>query len=125
MKSIPLHIIVSMFLIGIASQTASAQHAKKPFTVADEIGLTLFVHPGGTSAEVKFSPDGNYFAVWSERGRLDVNRVEDSLRFYRGEDVKNFLQHSDGSQPPSPVWVVTRSCKEAEYGVIDDWRWLR
>src|SRR5438309_7697976 len=124
-KILYFRVIVALFVIDIASQIALPQQTKKAFTVADDIALTSLSHPGGTRAEVLFSPDGNYFAVWSERGRLDLNRVEDSLRFYRGEDVKNFLQHSDGSLPPSPIWVVTRSWKEAEYGVIDDWRWLR
>src|SRR6184192_2572231 len=93
-------VIVALSVIDIASQVALAQQAKKAFSVEDDIAFTYFVPPGGTRAQVLFSPDGNYFAVWSERGRLDLNRVEDSLRFYRGEDVKNFLQHSDGSQPP-------------------------
>jgi len=69
-----------------------------------------------------FSPDGNYFAVWSERGRVDLNDVEDSLRFYRSQDVVNFLEHSDESHPLSPVWEVNRSDKEGP--VINDWRWL-
>ena len=33
------------------------------FTVADEIGLTLFDDPHGIQRNVQFSPDGNYFAV--------------------------------------------------------------
>ncbi len=53
---------------------------------------------------------------------LDLDRVEDSLRFYRNRDVKNFLEHSDELQPPSPVWVVNRSAKEG--ASISDWRWL-
>ena len=69
-----------------------------------------------------FSPDGNYFAVWTERGRLDLNRVDDSLRFYRSQDVEDFLKHPDASQPPSPVWVVDRS--DTKGGSINDWRWL-
>src|SRR6266566_7420514 len=91
------------YLSGTGSTIVLAQQAKKPFTVADEIGLTLFNSPGNGPTEVHFSPDGNYFAVWTERGRLDVNRVEDSLRFYRSRDVENFLERSNESQPPSPV----------------------
>jgi len=90
----------------MVSTVASARQAKKPFTVSDEIGLTLFGDSNGGTPEVHFSPDGNYVAVWTERGRLDLNRVEDSLRFYRSEDIKNFLEHPDESRPPSPVWIV-------------------
>ncbi|MGA2335016.1 MAG: hypothetical protein ABSG08_06535 [Terriglobales bacterium] len=99
------------------------EQAKKPFTVADEIGLTLFGTPNGLPPEVHFSPDGNYFAVWTERGRLDLNRVEDSLRFYRSQEVENFLGHSDESQPLSPIWGVIFS-SDQEGPVINDWRWL-
>src|ERR1700691_3113916 len=99
-----------------------AQQIKKPFTVADEIGLTLFSIPGGEAPQVHFSPDGNVFVIWTERGRLDLNCVEDSLRFYRVQDIKNFLEHSDRTQPPSPVWVVNRSQNEGR--IINDLHWL-
>jgi hypothetical protein len=44
---------------------ALAQKAKRPFTVTDEIGLTLFGSLDGGAPEMRFSPDGKYFAVWS------------------------------------------------------------
>ncbi len=122
MENIWFHIIVFICAIGATSKIASAQHAKKPFTVAEEIGLTLFDDPSGRRAEVLFSPDGNYSAVWSERGRLDINRVEDSLRFYLRQDLEAFLKHPDASQPPSAVLVVNRS--DISGGAIGDWRWL-
>jgi dipeptidyl aminopeptidase/acylaminoacyl peptidase len=100
-----------------------AQQAKKPFTVDDEIGLTLFGIPAGAPPEVLFSPDGKYFAVWTERGRLDLNRPEDSLRFYRSQDVENFLRHSDRRQPAPPVWEINLSTYK-EGPIINYWRWL-
>lgn len=115
-------IIVVMFLIGATSPIASAQQTKKPFTVADDIEITLFRTIGEPPKKVEFSPDGDYFAVYSERGRLDLNRLEDSLRFYRSQDVADFLKHSNESHPPSPVWVLNRFDKEGP--VIKDWRWL-
>src|SRR5579862_8057032 len=99
-----------------------AQQGKKPFTVSDEIGLTFFNSPGNGWPELRVSPDGKYFAVWTERGRLDLNRVEDSLRFYSTSSVKDFLQHSHVSQPPAPVWIMDRIGKEGR--IISDWRWL-
>ena len=72
-------VVVLAFLIGAASAIALAQQARKPFTVADEIGLMHFGDPvGGQADAVRASPDGNYFAVDTERGRLDLNRPEDS-----------------------------------------------
>src|SRR5260370_32361273 len=79
-----------------------AQQTKKPFTVADEIVLTLFGNPDGSPPELHFSPDGQYFAVWAERGQLDLNLFADSLRFYLSADLGPFLDHSDESLPPAP-----------------------
>jgi dipeptidyl aminopeptidase/acylaminoacyl peptidase len=117
----------SMFVlicpIGIAFRIAVAQQPRRPFTVSDEIGLTLFGTPNGGEPEVHFSSDGRYVAVWSERGRLDVNRPEDSLRFYRVQDVEGFLKHPDQSQPPCPFWAVNLSTNK-EAPIISKWRWL-
>ena len=123
MKTLYFRVIVALSVIDITSQIALAQQTnKKAFTVADDIGLTYFAPSVGTRAEVRFSPDENYFAVWSERGRLDLNCVEDSLRFYRRQDVEAFLKHPDTLPSVNPVWIVNRSDKEGT--VINDWRWL-
>jgi dipeptidyl aminopeptidase/acylaminoacyl peptidase len=122
-KLIWFSIIVLIFLIGTVSPIAMTQQPKKPFTVADEIGLTLFSTPKGEQAEVRFSSDGQYVATWSERGRLDLNRPEDSLRFYRVRDVEEFLERPDQSQPPSPFWVINLST-DTEGPIITKWRWL-
>ena len=131
MKIASISVVALAFLGGPFSLGASAQQAKKPFTVADDIGLTLFSNPNGTKTEAAlFSPDGRYLAVRSERGRLDVNLVEDSISFYRSEDIKNFLAGGEESRRPAAFWIVTRSCKEAEDtvggedGAIRHWRWM-
>lgn len=121
-KNLYFRVIVALSAIHITSQIALAQQTKKAFTVADDIALTYFVPSGGTRAQLLFSPDGTYFAVWSERGRLDLDRVEDSLRFYRRQDVEDFLKSSDASQSVKPIWILNRSDKEG--AVINDWRWL-
>ncbi len=118
-KVVRFLILSFLGLTGTGSTVASAQRAKKPFTVADEIGLALF---SGSREHVRFSPDRQYFAVYSERGRPEVNLVEDSLRFYLRQDVESFLKHPDASQTPSPVWVVAVSDKEGL--IIGEWCWL-
>src|SRR6266436_10286194 len=105
-KLIPVFIAGFLCLDGTI---ARAQETKRPFTLADDIGFVYSADLYGGAEAVQFSPGGNYFAVDTERARLDLNRVEDSLRFYRTPDVEKFLAHSDVSQPPSPVWVVSRS----------------
>jgi poly(3-hydroxybutyrate) depolymerase len=119
-----IHFLVAFVLLnGGHSAIAFAQQLKQLFTVADEIGLTLFGHPNGEKPQVYLSPNGKYFAVWAERGRLDLNRVEDSIRFYRSKDVQDFLNQSKETQaPPSPVWVIKVFGKEGP--IIDNWRWL-
>ena len=110
-----------LYLTSIFSPLILAQQTKRPFTVADEIGLALFDDPNGPPREVLFSPDGNYFVVKTERGRLDINRVEDSVYFYRTQDVRAFLDKPEASRP-LPVWSFARSDKDG--GVVGDWRWL-
>jgi dipeptidyl aminopeptidase/acylaminoacyl peptidase len=120
---LPFLIAGCLCLTGEGAAITRAQQAKRSFTVADDIGLTRF---GGSwtaiEKQVLFSPDGKYFATESERGRLDLNCVEDSLRFYRSQDARNFAMDSHESRPPSPVWVVTRLGREGP--IINDWRWL-
>jgi dipeptidyl aminopeptidase/acylaminoacyl peptidase len=120
--TLSLCVVGFLFLCGTSFSITSVEQAPRPFTVADEIALTLFGGPKGESPEVHFSPDGSYFAVWTECGRLDLNLVEDSLRFYRSQDVEDFLNRSGEVQPPAPVWVVNRSGKQGR--IISDWRWL-
>ncbi|MGD0511071.1 MAG: hypothetical protein ABSA33_04480, partial [Candidatus Micrarchaeaceae archaeon] len=116
-------IVVLIFMSYMDPTIASAQQAQRLFSVADEIGLRLFGTSHGAGPQMRFSPDGKYVVVWSERGRLDLNCVEDSLRFYRSSDIESFLNYPEGTQQLSPVWDLTRSSYK-EGSIIDDWRWL-
>jgi hypothetical protein len=121
-RVISFSVLAFTYLSGTGSAVASAQQVKKAFTVAEEIGLTLFSDSQGGRPEVRASPDGNYFTIWSERGDLELNKVEDSLRFYRSQDLENFLQNSDESQSSPPIWIVNRSYTQGR--IIDKWQWL-
>src|SRR6266576_3675362 len=103
MKILPFLIFVVSLIL---PSSIWSQQPKRPFTLADDIGLTLFEVQGGGAPEIHFSPDGKYFAVWTERGSVARNHVEDSLHFYRTQDVETFLKN-EHVQPPKPVWIVT------------------
>jgi dipeptidyl aminopeptidase/acylaminoacyl peptidase len=120
-KNVSLIIVVLFCLACVESTVAWAQQTKRPFSVDDDIELTVF--QAVIEEDVLFSPDGNYFVVESERGRVGLNRPEDSLTFYRSGDVLAFLNDSNQSQPPAPVWAVSRSTYK-EGPIIKRWRWL-
>jgi len=113
---------LGVIALSVAFAPEMGAQTKRPFTVAEEIGMTLFGDAKGGKPEVHFSPDGSYFAVWTERGRLDVDRPEDSLRFYRSQDVVNLLKLPEDSLL-RPTWIVTRSTNKSGR-IIDSWRWL-
>ncbi len=99
--------------------------AGMPFTVADEIGVAHFGDPyGGEAESVQFSPDGRYFAALTERGRIDLNRPEDTLRIYRVQEVLSALVRGVGAEPPTPFWAFERST-DKDGPIITHWRWLK
>jgi len=100
----------------------SAQQPKRPFTVADDIELATFGGSSSSDEGLLFSPDGKYFVVETGRGRPGMNDVEDSLRFYRSQDIEDFLKRPSESQAPGPIWVVSRSTYKSR--TIKGWRWL-
>jgi hypothetical protein len=119
-------IVFSACMFGTFVFAASTQQSKKPFTVADDIAYDHFVPDGYASGFVGsegivFSPNGELFAVLTSRGLLEQDEVEDSLRFYRTQDVASFLNRAEQSQPPSPIWVVNRTGKKEP---IANFRWL-
>ena len=98
--------------------------AKRRFTVADDIALTHFGDPYTGQAEaVTFSPDGRYFVVDSERGVLEKNRPESTLRIYRTAEIQEFLDHTDPAGEPRPVWILTKSTS-SNGPIISHIRWL-
>lgn len=122
-KSLWLLLLAITCPIDAMARNASTGQAKKPFTLAVEIGLKQFGDPTGGEAEpLQVSPDGRFFAVDTEYGRLDLNCVVDSLRFYRIQEIDNFLKDHGKTQAPPPAWVVTRSASEGP--VFKAWRWL-
>jgi dipeptidyl aminopeptidase/acylaminoacyl peptidase len=108
----------------IAAQAFANGNAPPTFTVALEIGLTNFGDPYTGEAEaVEFSPNGAYFAVNTERGRLDLNRPEGALGIYQTQEVRHFLRHQNEPSAPQPTWTLSRST-DKDGPIISDWHWL-
>ena len=101
-------ILIIALCLAWAVPCCHAQQGKKPFTIADDVGLTAFGNRTAQQA-IRFSPEGSYLAVLTVRGRLDLNCVEDSLSFYRSTDIERFLNHEPNrhaqfkSENPTPT----------------------
>ncbi len=100
----------------------SSSPAAPTFTVKDDIELAHFGDPyTGKADAIRSSPDGKYFAVDTERGRIDLDRPEDTIRIYRTADVRAFLS-APSTVAPAPIWEFSRST--ADIGpIICGWRW--
>jgi len=88
--------LTALFVLPIAILSSSSAFGQRPFTAKDDVGLALFEYaglgaPGGV---IKYSPDGRYFVVVTEGGRLDLNAPEDTIWVFRFEDVQRFVQHA-------------------------------
>jgi hypothetical protein len=116
--------IVLVVQLGPLSMLCDA--GTRPFTVADDIELSHFVDPdpdAETGSPVMLSPDGRFFATATERGRLDVNRPEATLRIYQTSEVQQFLREK-GLPAPAAIWTSTWSSYK-DGPVITHFHWLR
>lgn len=97
---------------------------RRHFTLADDIGMTYFGDPFlGKAEAISFSPDNRYVVVHTERGRLDINRPESTLRIYRIADIQDFVAARKVADTPAPVWQFSRSTSP-QGPVITTLRWL-
>jgi hypothetical protein len=103
--------LLGLFLTaGMWPTGAAWAGTERRFTVADDIELSHFGDPYTGSVEpITFSPNGRFFVVDTERGRIDLNRPESTLRVYRTADVEQFLRSSRSATELAPSWILTRS----------------
>jgi dipeptidyl aminopeptidase/acylaminoacyl peptidase len=100
------------------------QAVKRTFTVADDIALSRFGSSTSDDDLFAFSPDHRLFAVYTEHGRLDLNRPESILRVYGSEDIISILKEGQSTREPSPAWEIRRStCRHGP--IVTRVRWLR
>jgi dipeptidyl aminopeptidase/acylaminoacyl peptidase len=95
--------------------------AQRPFTAKDDVGMALFESASG--GLIRYSPDAKYFAVVTERGRLDLNAPEDTIWVFRTEDVQRFAKHPDLGSPLAPMPLV-QMASDKDGPLIENVRWL-
>jgi dipeptidyl aminopeptidase/acylaminoacyl peptidase len=120
-------IVATICLLGvlITGSEAPLQAAKRPFTVADDIALSHFGSRTTFDDDpFVFSPNHRYFAVYTEHGRLDLNRPESIVRVYRTQDITRILKERQSMREPSPLWEIRKSTYR--HGpIVTRIRWLR
>ena len=119
-------LIVAVCLLGVlTSLRVRLQAEKRPFTVGDDVALSHFgTRTSFDDDSFVFSPDHRLFAVYTEDGRLDLNRPEAILRVYRAEDIIRVLKERESTHEPSPVWEIRQSTYR--HGpIVTRLRWLR
>jgi dipeptidyl aminopeptidase/acylaminoacyl peptidase len=114
-------------VIGCATVHAATNQSGervRPFTVAEDIGLTSFDDPISGRLPINVSPNGRLVAVRTQRGVLEQNLLEDELRVYDVDALRNFVLHPEQAQGPKPIWSIHESTY-SEGVLITDIRWLR
>lgn len=96
----------------------------RPFTVADEIGLTDFGDNSytGKVQAITWSPDRKLVAVHAGRGLLDENKVQSEVRIYAVDALRRFVDAGSESVPPQPLWSILESTYK-EGPIIQNIRW--
>jgi dipeptidyl aminopeptidase/acylaminoacyl peptidase len=116
---------VVCLLAVLTGSGVAQQAAKRPFTVADDVALSHFgSRISWDDDPFVFSPDHRFFAVYTEHGRLDLNRPESILRVYRTEVIIRILKEQPATKEPSPLWEISKSTYR--HGpIVTRMRWLR
>jgi hypothetical protein len=118
--------IVVIFLSVLAGAVGVAQlgrtsglkdSTERHFTVEDDIEMSLF--QGG----VRFSPDGRYFLVVTERGLLKQNAPEDTISIWSSLEVEKYLQAPRTHAPHPVVEVHMATYKDGP--IITGVQWLQ
>lgn len=87
--------------------TIGALGQNHTFTVSDDIGMTHLgcPHTGGTEP-ITLSPDHRFVAIYGERGSVSDDILEDQLRIYDVNQLRQFVNDSQEVDVPSPLWTI-------------------
>jgi dipeptidyl aminopeptidase/acylaminoacyl peptidase len=111
-------------VFAFANGWAAAASEATPFTVADDIEFIHFADSNGEGIEpIIYSPDRRYVVVHAECGRLDLNKVESTLRVYSTEFLQRVVQDRSANREPAPAWILRKSTFK-NGPIISNVRWL-
>src|SRR5438270_12164177 len=102
----------------VVGQTQQRIRVKRAFTVADDIGMSHFA-----DTPIVFSPNRRYFIVQTERGRLDLNQPESTLRVYETGLLQKILSKGGTLSQVQPVWSITKSTYK-DGPIVTNTKWL-
>src|SRR6266853_175709 len=114
-----------LLVVGLCLDVVTTGASARPFAAADDVGLALFEYGahGVSGGVIKYSPDGRFFAVVTERGRLDLNAPEDTIWVFRIQDVRRFAQHPQSGNAPTAL-LLAQMTTDRDGPLIDHVRWL-
>ena len=72
---------------------------------------------------IKYSPNGRYFAVVTEKDLLDLNVPEETIWLFRTEEVQKYVHHPDMGTAPLPIPLVRMSTDKMGL-IIRTVKWL-
>ncbi len=113
--------LAAALLFVLATFECTSAFAQRPFTAKDDVGMALFEYASGGS--IRYSPDAKYFAVVTERGRLDLNAPEDTVWVFRTEEVQQFAKHPEPGNSPTVMRLV-QMASDKDGPLIENVRWL-
>jgi dipeptidyl aminopeptidase/acylaminoacyl peptidase len=115
-------VLTLLLMMCLAADSRGAE--KRPFTLADDIGISIFGDPYmGQVEAITFSPDRQFIVVSTFRGRVDLNRSESKLRFYRSTDIQECLARGRSQDSPHAFWTLSKSTY-VDGPIITNIRWL-
>jgi poly(3-hydroxybutyrate) depolymerase len=113
-----------LFTLLAIELTSNSHAAQRKFTVRDDIELTSFNSASSEQAPIVFSPNRLFVAVYSERGLLDRDRPESTVRIYKIADVRRSLKGAADQVAPRPYWVISKATYK-DGPIISNLRWLK